>query len=1576
MRPQVKEILDQLEKFNIIEPCDIPSPFCSNLLVVKKKDGQNIRLLLDARLLNHATVRLPSVLVSRQEVLAHLVDKTHVTTIDLSDAFWNLCLSEKTKPLTAFFSPSHGRRFCFTRLPQGAKNSPAYLKGLLDRVLSGLNDIALAYVDDVLVATKGTLEEHLIQVEKVLSRIHAANLRIRPPKMVIATESVEFLGIQWQINKINIPEAKLSAFKNFPSPKTPKQLKSIICTLSFYRTFVPNFAKLSKNLMELTTLKPKEFKWSEDYEKELRTLIDAICLHNSIHLPDPSLPYYIQTDASKIAGAGKIFQKDPETGEERILACLSRTFTKAERNYSTIKQEVVALLYTMRSFSYFLEFAPHITILVDAKSILYLRLARESSGILLRFSLELSKYDTTIVHVAGKDNIVCDNLSRLHKGAVLLADAEKELPKPLSEKETLQILSRLTIPDGLTFSSSEVKELLEGPSLPSSVLQKAQRKIRTKTGVRYVKTTPEHMPNKKVNLPQTTRHRPGALLPKRPRKYLPTNVTPLLLEDEEQGDIEAADADNPDDPAYETDTSQPMDLTNDPDDNEETNDDSIDSTADDDVPDPENEILEQLLENTPEQEDPDPNDVTYHYAQIPTANYIMRGGIVSIKQFLMAQKTDPYCIAIKAKNPLPANFSIIRGLLFRKTNGTDKPVLPAILLPALINTKHFSVYGNHSTKARIIRDVTHQFFIRSTELNNAIANTISNCYVCQAYSMQHNRQNLRRSDFAKAPRHSWAIDLIASLPETKNGHKIALIACDYFTGYLQAVPLESSSAEALIRVLKNNIIVPFGKPTFFRSDQQVSMAKSRQFMAFLQEYNIELYPTAASAAFSNGLAENGVKAFKHMLRKIAHQEGNVEQWDELLPHLISAHNLSTTTYGFTPDELHFGHRLPQAADLLTFWPTTPEPQEYMDHLIPLVNAKRTEMRRRSDLKNDYSIRSKNQERQEKKFVIGSQVLHRQLQCATGTGSSLNPRFNGIFTVRSINPDKVTAQIENMTTGRIIKAHFDNMHHLTWNPSVIRMSQQSADAINAITKEALDDIPSTEDLLSEIGDESPRHNPWTDDEESDDSSHSEDEPTSEPEPADDPSDYDDPPDDNYPDDNQPGSHSGPADDTVPLNASNEEPEDHSESDTGATSPAPVPASPSLSHTSERSDQDPDYKQPYYHKPRPSSSSSQMVETRKTAARNSQNTDLSQSQPSSMNSNSKNGISKTSDSQSAVESTSLSSTHKGNEIRAATPRPAPLPSCSSNEVSGPLEESPVPDSGIALDLTNSADTNKSTPADSPPPLNQPRRRPRRRYERVNKNTRQDAQRERLRDWWESEAPNRAREPNTRKYERTSQRMTNRPPPPEPHTQNLDDSNANPRPSTSRAAAEINPINSRPDPTLSLPDGNIRQSIVAAKKKQLRFASLLKVCQEPRSSSSDNLSRSEQSTASLPPEQIDSKFRKKLDLRDDNRKTPVIVPSILKRSQNTTKSPVELPNRERSRLIVPSIIRIPPEENEAQVDARTSHNTRRNTRSIRNHIRLEEKLFSQLHDKYGSVEDTPRCPCCDLPEDEAEDLGHPQY
>ncbi len=249
----------------------------------------------------------------------------------------------------------------------------------------------------------------------------------------------------------------------------------------------------AKPLMDLSALHPTQFKWLPIHQQSFDNTIRAIKKNTSLHLPDPKKTFFVQIDASDVAGAGRVFQKDDQ-GNKLLMACVSRTFTKAERKYGTFCKEVLALLYRLKSMDFFLRFANKLVILIDTKSILFLRLCKESQGILLRFSLELSKYEAEIHHAPGVENEVSDVLSRNHKD---IDNIEKNI---LREKQTEQILARLTIPQGKHFSTEEVRNLLELESLPApSPKSKRKSESKAKLGKRIIKNSPTTLAKRKLN---------------------------------------------------------------------------------------------------------------------------------------------------------------------------------------------------------------------------------------------------------------------------------------------------------------------------------------------------------------------------------------------------------------------------------------------------------------------------------------------------------------------------------------------------------------------------------------------------------------------------------------------------------------------------------------------------------------------------------------------------------------------------------------------------------------------------------------------------------------------------------------------------------------------------------------------------------------------------------------------------------------------------------------------------------------------------------------------------------------------
>ena len=132
-----------------------------------------------------------------------------------------------------------------------------------------------------------------------------------------------------------------------------------------------------------------------------------------------------------------------------------------------------------------------------------MRLCKDSAGILLRFSVELSKYEAEIHHVPSvKTKEVLNMLTEQHKDVKNIMH-ENKIPNALSEADSEHFLQRLLLPEGMTFSPQEVATLLglESPFLPHN---KTKKLLKAKTRVRNTKMNSRIFGERKIKVFPTT----------------------------------------------------------------------------------------------------------------------------------------------------------------------------------------------------------------------------------------------------------------------------------------------------------------------------------------------------------------------------------------------------------------------------------------------------------------------------------------------------------------------------------------------------------------------------------------------------------------------------------------------------------------------------------------------------------------------------------------------------------------------------------------------------------------------------------------------------------------------------------------------------------------------------------------------------------------------------------------------------------------------------------------------------------------------------------------------------------------
>ena len=107
-------------------------------------------------------------------------------------------------------------------------------------------------------------------------------------------------------------------------------------------------------------------------------------------------------------------------GEEHPIYFVSRTLSKAERNYTVTEKECLAVLWSIERLRGYLQ-GEQFTVITDHHSLLWLNNLRDPTGRLARWNTALQMYNIEFVHRKGALHKVPDALSRAWEGTYELA---------------------------------------------------------------------------------------------------------------------------------------------------------------------------------------------------------------------------------------------------------------------------------------------------------------------------------------------------------------------------------------------------------------------------------------------------------------------------------------------------------------------------------------------------------------------------------------------------------------------------------------------------------------------------------------------------------------------------------------------------------------------------------------------------------------------------------------------------------------------------------------------------------------------------------------------------------------------------------------------------------------------------------------------------------------------------------------------------------------------------------------------------------------------------------------------------
>ncbi|XP_054723056.1 uncharacterized protein K02A2.6-like [Uloborus diversus] len=384
--------------------------FAAPIVPVLKQDGR-IRICGDFKLTTNKITELEQYpLPNIEDLFAQLSGGTLFSKLDLRDAYCQLQLDEDSKNLVVINTQKG--LFRYTRLPFGVASAPAVFQREMEKILQGLQG-ASCYLDDLLVTGKDRVE-HLQNLNAVLSRLQEAGMKLHPEKCEFWRSSVEYLGHRIDKDGLHPVESKVEAIACAPDPRNVDELRSFIGLITYYAKFLPNMATLLAPLYEL--LKEKQaWEWGAT-QKEAFTKVKETLRSSSLLMHfDNAKEVVLACDASPY-GLGAVLSHETKDGD-RPIAFASRSLTKAERNYSHIEKEALALVFGVtrfrkyllgRNFTLLTDHRPLVNLLSEDKPVPTVAAAR-----IQRWALTLSAYSYKIKFRKGNLHSNADACSRL-----------------------------------------------------------------------------------------------------------------------------------------------------------------------------------------------------------------------------------------------------------------------------------------------------------------------------------------------------------------------------------------------------------------------------------------------------------------------------------------------------------------------------------------------------------------------------------------------------------------------------------------------------------------------------------------------------------------------------------------------------------------------------------------------------------------------------------------------------------------------------------------------------------------------------------------------------------------------------------------------------------------------------------------------------------------------------------------------------------------------------------------------------------------------------------------------------------
>ncbi|MBW0486817.1 hypothetical protein O181_026532 [Austropuccinia psidii MF-1] len=378
--------MDVIRKIGHNEIVEITTP-----VLISWHDGKSI-LCGDFRTLNNYTKADRYPIPRTPHALDKLAKAKYITKMDCMKGFHQNGVKPNSMKLLRIIC--HMGIYKYARMPFGSRNAPAHFQRMIDTIFQEeiLEGWIVVYIDDIIIYSE-TWEDHVQNIERVLSKCTPINLKISLKRCTLGQQELLALGHKVSGLSLEIDHNKVAAVLQKPVPKGIKEMQSFVGFASYYRNHIKNFAHITSSLYKFCS-KYVVFEITKERRDAYGRIKNELTNAPVLIFPDFELPFKLYIDAACSQGLGAaLHQRQIVDGEPRegVICYISRQLKDSEARYEATQTECLCLVWALEKLHYYLEGAVF-EVYTDCTALKSLLNMKTTNRHILRWQIAIQEY--------------------------------------------------------------------------------------------------------------------------------------------------------------------------------------------------------------------------------------------------------------------------------------------------------------------------------------------------------------------------------------------------------------------------------------------------------------------------------------------------------------------------------------------------------------------------------------------------------------------------------------------------------------------------------------------------------------------------------------------------------------------------------------------------------------------------------------------------------------------------------------------------------------------------------------------------------------------------------------------------------------------------------------------------------------------------------------------------------------------------------------------------------------------------------------------------------------------------------